>query len=241
MGSMAETTSDPWRFAVDYPGGVVWWDDLSVARWSEHIAWALRQLDVRESGLVAVADFGTSPLSFLGSSLTMPIQQGWSERMDNAFLCIDASHQRLAVVPGLFEQLPITTLIVRGQALLPLDDLCRRSGVMLEKSSAQVIVTLDRPPAPNMVRPGFDYLIVDEPSLTIAPVCRHCGHAHLRRNRYAWVDGSVHNRVQEGLASWDLPDGMEPVDGACPEGLGDLRLPVPGLTGREQAPRGGQA
>lgn len=238
---MTPAAFEPWRFAVDYPGGVVWWDDLSVARWTEHIAWALRHLGVRESGLVAVADYGTSPLSFLGSSLTMPIQQGWSERMDNAFLCIDASHQRLAVVPGLFEQLPITTLIVRGQALLPLDDLCRRNGVVLEKSGVHVIVTLDRAPAPNMVRPGFDYLIVDEPSLTIAPVCRQCGHAHLRRNRYDHAGGQVRNRAQDGLASWDVPEAAVPAAGACPEGHGDIRLPIPGLTGRESALRGGLA
>lgn len=237
MGSIAEIPSDPWRFAVDYPGGVVWWDDLSVARWSEHIAWAMRLLDVRESGLVAVADFGTSPLSFLGSSLTMPIQQGWSERMDNAFLCIDASHQRLAVVAGLFEQLPITTLIVRGQALLPLDDLCRRNGVVLEKTQVQVIVTLDRAPAPNMVRPGFDYLIVDEPSLTIAPVCRHCGHAHLRRNRYRYADGLVHNLAQDGLTTWDAPETSGVAPGHCEHGHGDIRLPIPGLTGRPLASR----
>jgi hypothetical protein len=230
--------AQPWRFATDYPGGMVWWNDLSVARWGEHIAWAMRLLEAREPGLFAVADYGSSPLSLLGSSLTMPIDQGWTERMGSSFLCLDASHQRLAVVPGLFGQLPISTLIVRGQALLPLDDLCRRNGVVLEKTGVQVIVTLDRAPAPNMIRAGFDYLLVDEASLLIAPVCRRCGHAHLRRNHYRVEADTLHNVVQDGLAGWELPSGISVAAGACAAGHGDGLLAVAGLTGRavEAAP-----
>lgn len=232
---MSEHPVTDWRFGTDHAGGTVWWDDSAAERWSEHIAWAMRQLEVPESGLVAVADYGTSPLSFLGSSLTMPIPRGWTERMDNGFICIDCSHQRLAVVPGLFGQLPITALVVRGQALLPLDDLCRRNGVVLEKTGVRVIVTLDGRLPPNAVRPGFDYLVMDEASLTIAPVCRQCGHAHLRRNHYAWHEGRVSNLMQADLAAWDAPDDAPPVIGGCDRGLGDMRLAIPGLTGRKAA------
>lgn len=229
------TATNDWRFATDYPGGTVWWDDRSCERWAEQFAWALRQLGVPEPGLVAIADYGTSPLSFLASSLTMPIPFGWAERLGNGCLCVDCSHQRLAVVPGLFGQLPITTLIVRGQALLPLDDLCRRHGVVLEKTGVRVVVTLDGRLPPNAVRPGFDYLVVDEPSLTVAPVCRNCGHAHLRRHYHEWRDGRVHNLVQDGLAAWDAPDESAPLAGGCDRGHGDLRLVIPGLTGRQAA------
>jgi len=223
------TPVTPWTFVTDYGGDVVTWDDLFAARWVDQITWAMRLLNVQEPGLTGVADHGASPVSLLGSSLTMPIEQGWSERMANGFICLDCSLQRLQVVPGFLASMPVTTLVVRGEALLPLDDLCRREGVMLEKLDARVIVTLDRLPAANMVNPAYDYLVMHEASLVIAPLCRDCGHFHLRRNWYSAEAEGIRNMKAQDLPLWSALSEANVVQAQCARGPGDLLLDMPGM------------
>lgn len=194
--------------------------------WAEHLAWCYRLLGVRDGDTVAVQDFGSSPLSFLASSLVTPLlHAGVAERLGGRAICLDASHERVALTPALLRQVRPDVLVVRAEVAGLLLAAARAQGLDLAAGGSTRLIAAvseDLPAGPA----GGEWrrLLLVERALLLAPLCDRCDHFHLRAGRYS-LDGAV----AQALA----PDGIEPYafrrlvsssEGGCPAGPDDRRV-----------------
>ena len=214
------------HYGFDYPEGTLWLREEDLDFWAEHCTWCLRALGVEDGAMIGIEDYGTSPLSYLSSSLFMPLGEGFADRLRGSAVCVDASHQRVAMTVGLVGLLPVDTLIVRSEVAAVVLDSARREGVLLEQRVKRLVQTLDGLP-PGGFDPRFGYLLVGEASLLIAPYCRTCGGFHLRDGYYDVEGRSVHNRKHPGAPAWEAPTGAETAPGACRDRPHDIILRLP--------------
>jgi hypothetical protein len=212
----------------DVPGGRLSFGDGELDLWAEHLVWCYRLLGVPEGATVAVCDFGTSPLSFLGSRLLMPaLEAGVAERLGGRIICLDASEERVVISPAVLGRFRPDVLVVRGDVLGLLLEVSRREGLDLAAADgiAGIVAVGDDRPVP---RPGgpWRYLLLVESSLLLAPECATCGAFHLRAGVYRWRDGTVENLHLPGAAPRTLRRPTL-VAGDCEQGPGDVRIRLP--------------
>ncbi len=133
----------------DVPGGRLAFGDGDLDIWAEHLAWCYRMMGVGDGATVAVQDFGSSPISFLGSSLLMPgLRRGVAERIDGRFICLDASAERVTLTPALLAQLDVDALVIREDMLELLSaELDKRGFPALAQRSMKTIVVFGDEPA----------------------------------------------------------------------------------------------
>ena len=193
--------------------------DLDV--WAEHLSWCLTMQGVRQGVTVAVQDFGSSPLSFLGSALLMPdLKQGLAERLQGRFIGLDASAERVALTSGVLSQADPDILIVRGAVLPLLLQMVANAGMDLEREGRMIVVAFDRHP-PQLPENGrWHELWHVESSLLLAPKCPDCRCFHLRERCYAIAGDRIANRHLD-VPTLPLPPGARIVARQCAVGEQD--------------------
>jgi hypothetical protein len=209
----------------DVPGGRLRFGPGDLDVWAEHLVWCYRLMGVGDGATIAVQDFGTSPLAFLGSSLLMPgLAQGVAERLGGKFIGLDASTERVTLTPAVLAQLAVDVLVVRAEVADLLHEVMQRAGTRFQSPTDRIVVALPDDDAVPARTVPWRYLICDESAMLLAPECPHCGHFHLRGGFYQ-VEGDVVRNLRLGsarphqLASAEL---LRP--GNCPSHPEDFRI-----------------
>src|SRR5208282_6082088 len=168
-------TENPY-LCFDVPGGRLAFGAGDLDIWAEHLAWCYRMMGIPDGATIAVQDFGSSPISFLGSSLLMPgLRRGVAERIDGRFICLDASAERVTLTPALLAQLKVDALVVRNDIVELLAAELRKKGsaeVATQAMKTTIVVFGDEPPAlnPTVTQP-WRHLMHVERALLLAPEC----------------------------------------------------------------------
>jgi len=181
-------------------------------------------MGIPDGATIAVQDFGSSPISFLGSSLLMPgLQRGVAERIDGRFVCLDASAERVTLTPALLSQLSVDALVIREDVVELLSaELRKREFVALAKRPMKTIVVFgDEPPSFNPARPApWRHLMHVESTLLLAPQCVKCDCFHLRQGFYE-IDGRTIRNLRLTAPPCDLPPGELFPPSHCAAGIRD--------------------
>jgi len=224
---------DKARIFFEVPEGELRFGDGDLDRWAEHLAWCYRLLDLDECKTIAVQDFGTSPLAYLGSALLMPtLEAGIAERLDAKVICLDASPERVVLTPEVIRQVEPDLLIVRDEIFGLLLDGAKRAGVDLAAlDGLKILVAIGAKPMP-MPSGKWRRLLHVESTLLLAPECASCGHFHLRDGFYALTDGTIVNLLLDSAQPCVLPRISVAEDRVCELGPNDLlfTLANPGET-----------
>ncbi len=208
----------------DLPGGRLAFGDGDLDVWAEHLTWCYRMMGIPDGATIAVQDFGSSPISFLGSSLLMPgLQRGVAERIDGRFICLDASAERVTLTPALLSQLSVDALVIREDVVELLSaELRKREFVALAKRPMKTIVVFgDEPPSFTPNRPApWRHLTHVESTLLLAPQCVTCDCFHLRQGFYE-VDGRIIRNLRLTAPPCDVPRGELFPPSHCAAGILD--------------------
>ena len=208
----------------DLPGGRLAFGDGDLDVWAEHLTWCYRMMGIQDGATIAVQDFGSSPISFLGSSLLMPgLQRGVAERIDGRFICLDASAERVTLTPALLSQLSVDALVIREDVVELLSaELRKREFVALAKRPMKTIVVFgDEPPSFTLGRPApWRHLMHVESTLLLAPQCVKCDCFHLRQGFYEIGGRTVRNLLLTA-PPYDLPPGELFPPSHCAAGIRD--------------------
>jgi hypothetical protein len=211
------------RLYFDVPNGRLALCAVDLERWAEHLAWCYGFMGIAHGATIAAQDFGSSPISFLGSALLMPgLDAGIAERMEGRFICLDASGERTTLTPGVLAQLPVDALIVRADILGLLQaEIAKKSRSGIE-SGLRLIVTIDENDRPVQGRGVWRHLLNVPASMLLAPECPQCGHFHLRNGFYeVTTDGEIRNLRLSGAARCRLEHAEILVPGRCAMGPED--------------------
>lgn len=172
----------------DVPGGRLAFGDGDLDTWAEHLTWCYRMMGIGHGATIAVQDFGSSPVSFLGSSLLMPgLQRGVAERLDGRFICLDASAERVTLTPALLAQLAVDALVIREDVIELLSAQLRKKefAAPAQRKMKTIVVFADEPPLFNAARlRPWRHLMHVESALLLAPQCASCECFHLREGFY---------------------------------------------------------
>lgn len=224
----ATATDNGTRISIEVPGGELRFGDGDLDVWAEHLEWCYRLIGIGDGSTIAVQDFGTSPLAYLGSSLLMPtLTAGIDERLGAKLICLDASIERVVLTPEVIRQVSPDVLIVRAEVLGLLLEGAKRSGVDLAAIDGLTIVAAvaaDSMPLPDG---AWRRLLHVESTLLLAPECIHCGNFHLREGVYSFSGGRVENLLQNSAVASALPR-LQEVDGRCEHGPGDVLCRIAG-------------
>lgn len=193
-------------------------------RWAEHLTWCYRMLGVRDGASIGVVDFGVSPVGFLGSRFLTPgLEQGVAERLAGTTICLDASWERVTLVPSVLGQFPINVLVVRNEVRPLLETTCRDAGVELERLLLIDVVGLS-PRAWGAASPAWKRLLVIEAAMLMAPQCDGCGAMHLAASRYD-VDPETRTVTAVALSlTQAVPAGFVLEEPGCELGPADWLL-----------------
>lgn len=195
----AERTPGDALISFELPDGELRFSAGELDPWAEHLVWCYSLIGVAEGSTIAIQDFGTSPIAYLGSSLLMPtLERGVAERMGARIICLDASPERIVLTPEVIRQVSPDVLIVRADVLGLLLEGSKRAGVDLERVEGLTIVAAvgpDSPPLPAPTAGTYDWrrILHIESSLVLAPSCTLCGSYHLREGVYRFSDGHIVN------------------------------------------------
>lgn len=208
----------------DVPGGRLAFGDGDLDIWAEHLAWCYHMMGVGDGATVAVQDFGSSPISFLGSSLLMPgLRRGVAERIEGRFICLDASAERVTLTPALLAQLDVDALVIREDVLELLSaELDKKGFTALAQRTMKTIVVFGDEPAPcnpGRFQPSRHFMHVEN-ALLLAPQCVKCDCFHLREGFYQ-VDGRVIRNLRLAAPAHDLSRGELFSPSHCAAGSGD--------------------
>jgi hypothetical protein len=218
------------RLSFDVPNGRLLFGESDLDVWAEHLAWCYRILGVEDGATIAVQDYGTSPLAFLGSSSLMPhLQRGVAERLHGRIVCLDASPERVALTPTLADQVQIDALVVRGEVLGLLQEVDERGGARLLARCSSLIVAIDG--AAPRVECGRTprYLLNVEAALLLAPECPRCHHFHLRHGVYRRAGDRIVNLLAASTKFVRLAITGRPRIGECPFGREDCGVRLASL------------
>jgi hypothetical protein len=219
-------------FAV--PDGRLEFASGELDRWAEHLAWCYRLLGVHDGDTVAVQDFGPSPLAFLGSSLVTPLlEAGVAERLTARVVCLDASHERVALTPRLLAQMRPDVLVVRSSAVALLLAAASEAGVASITNAFCVIVAVTEDEPPPALGADWRLLLAVERSLLLAPSCGACGRFHLRAGRYDFDGETARALGARGAAPYAFRTLLDSRRGGCAAGPEDWRLRL-ALDGRDE-------
>lgn len=215
----------------DFPDGRLSFANGDLDVWAEHLTWCYRMMGVARGATIAVQDFGSSPVSFLGSSLLMPgLRRGVAERINGRFICLDASAERVTLTPALLAQLPVDALIVRNDIVELLAAELRKKGSaeLAQHPTKTIVVFGEDTPAliPARAQP-WRYLMHIERALLLAPECADCGCFHLRGGFYQ-VDGATIRNLKLAVPPYEVLHGGLIPAGRCAAGPDDwgIQLPV---------------
>ncbi|MBI5309417.1 MAG: hypothetical protein HZB14_00070 [Actinobacteria bacterium] len=209
------------RITFASPDGELNFADGDLDRWAEHLVWCYSLIGVAEGSTIAVQDFGTSPLAYLGSKLLMPtLTAGVAERLDARIICLDASPDRIVLTPEVVRQVTPDVLIVRADILALLLDGSSRAGVDLTAVPGLSLVVVLGGESPPLPAGDFRRLLHCESSLLMAPQCTLCGCFHLREGVYELRGGTIHNLVHADAVPC-APRDLRPIDETCPLAPGD--------------------
>lgn len=214
--------------SFETPDGELAFADGDLDAWAEHLVWCYSLLGVAEGGTIAVQDFGTSPIAYLGSKLLMPtLKAGVAERLDARIICLDASPERIVLTPEVIRQVRPDVLVVRAEVLGLLLEGSSRAGVNLTKIDGMTIIAAIGP-NPLPLPPGeWRRLLHCESSLLLAPQCTLCGSYHLRHGVYeVAAGGRITNLLHGDAAPCDLPQ-LRLIDKTCPLGPDDTLFELP--------------
>ncbi len=214
---------------LETPEGYLSFSEGDLDVWAEHLTWCYRMIGVSEGATVAVQDFGTSALSYLGSALLMPtLTAGVAERLGGRTICLDASSERVSLTPAVIKQLEPDVLVVRADVLGLLLETCRGAGVDVVAETGMIGILaesedrrIERP------SPHWRRLLHVEAALVLAPECQRCGHFHLREGLYELDGGLIRNLRLACAEPYTLRGATEVVAGRCDAGSGDRRIAVP--------------
>jgi hypothetical protein len=214
----------------DVPGGRLSFASGDLDVWAEHLTWCYRMMGIADGATIAAQDFGSSPISFLGSSLLMPgLRRGVAERIDGRFICLDASVERVTLTPALLAQLKVDALVIRDDIVeLLAAELRKKGSADLARQPMKTIVVFgEEPPArsPTRAQP-WRYLMHIERVLLLAPECAQCGCFHLRGGFYD-VEGATIRNLKLAVQPCDLPRGDLIPAGRCAAGPDDWGIQLP--------------
>jgi len=215
----------------DVPGGSLSFGDGDLDVWAEHLTWCYRMMGIPDGATIAAQDFGSSPISFLGSSLLMPgLRRGVAERIDGRFICLDASAERVTLTPALLAQLKVDALVVRDDIVeLLAAELRKKGSAELAKQTMKTTIAVfgDEPPAhsPTRAQP-WRHLMHVESALLLAPECAQCGFFHLRNGFYE-VKGVTIRNLKHAVPPYELSRGDLIPAGRCAAGPDDWGIQLP--------------
>ncbi len=217
------------RLIFDVPDGRLCFADGDLDTWAEHLTWCYRLMGVEEGATIAVQDFGSSPLSFLGSALLMPrLARGVAERLGGRFVGLDASPERVTLTPAVLDQLAVDVLVVRSSVADLLHEMSQRAHRGVERRTTRTIVAFrDDQPASVRAVP-WRYLLQIESALLLAPECPSCRRFHLRAGFYALRDGVVRNSRLRSARPYRLQGAEVLEPGRCSAGPDDWYIRYPG-------------
>lgn len=211
------------RIIFDVREGRLSFSEGELDAWAEHLVWCYRMLGVPDGATIAVQDFGTSALAFLGSALLMPyLARGVVERLGGRFICLDASAERIGLTPAVLEQVKTDVLVVRAEAVAMLGAASRAAGAGAGMGRMVVAVGFDDA-APVGTVP-WRYMLHVESAMVLAPECAKCGCFHLRGGWYAIENGVLRNLKLACAAAVPLEDPVAVVPGVCAQGPDDVRI-----------------
>lgn len=218
------------RLSFEVPGGRLLFGEHDLDFWAEHLTWCYRMLGVEDEATIAVQDYGTSPLAFLGSSSLMPhLERGVAERFRGRIICLDASRERVALTPALGEQVRIDVLVVRAEVLGLLREIDARSGAGLLSRCRSLVVAVGSEPPPFAGVGGERYLLNVESGLLLAPQCPRCGRFHLRHGFYRLSGDRAVNLHAGSVAAVRLRIVGRPRVGHCALGPKDCCVRLAGF------------
>jgi hypothetical protein len=216
---------------LETPDGELRFAEGDLDRWAEHLAWCYSLIGIAEGSTIAVQDFGTSPIAYLGSKLLMPtLEAGIAERLDARVICLDASPERIVLTPEVVRQVQPDALIIRGDVFRLVLDGSSRAGVDLARIPGLTIVAALSPDDPPPPAGDFRRLLHDESSLLLAPLCTLCGSYHLRDGVYELRDGTVFNLLHEHAEACGL-SRLVATGESCAAGPADTLIATPGAVG----------
>ena len=214
----------------DVPGGRLSFGNGDLDVWAEHLTWCYRMMGIADGATIAAQDFGSSPISFLGSSVLMPgLRRGVAERIDGRFICLDASAERVTLTPALLAQLAVDALVIRDDIVELLAAELRKQGSaeLAQQAMKTIVVFGDEPPALNPTRAQpWRHLMHVERALLLAPECAECGCFHLRGGFYE-VDGATIRNLKLAVPPYDLARGELIPAGRCAAGPHDWGIQLP--------------
>ncbi len=182
-----------------------------LGRYAQALARCWSLLGLTRGDVVAIFDYGTSPITYLASSAFFPhLRQGASDLLGCLPICSDGVPQMAARVISVLRYLRPRALFLRPEGLLPLADLAERQGLGIARHLGFMVVSQDEGRLKAASReewqrrlavPIYSLLRVDR-SLFLAVECPHCGSWHTWRDLY---------RVQavEPASKRPLPQGQE--------------------------------
>jgi len=204
------------------PEGRLILNPADLQTWAQHLTRCCRLLGIAPDSTIGVVDFGTSPVAFLGSRLLTPLlPQGLAELLPARIICLDASRERVALVPSILKQVKMDALFARADVLPAL--LSYASEADVDLSTLKVVVSHapdHRDPVPD--RPFLTHLWLNEAAMLIAPLCPACGAYHLDPLLYALDAGSVLTHSLGAITP--LPLTVQPAARVCPAAPDDLLL-----------------
>ena len=214
------------RLIFDVPGGQLALRATDLEVWAEHLDWCYRLMGIPRGGTIAAQDFGSSPISFLGSCLLIPgLETGVAERMDGRFICLDASPERVTLTPAVLAQLAVDALIVRSDVFGLLDAEIARKSPGGYPANLRLVVAIDENDTPIRGRAVWRHLLNVPASMLLAPECPVCGGFHLRSGYYeVGAKGVVRNLRLPGTTPCCLPFAEIVAPGGCSVAPGDFRI-----------------
>jgi len=212
----------------DLPDGTLAFGTGELEPWAEHLAWCYRLLGVGEGETIAVQDFGSSPLSFLGSALLTPtLETGVAELLAGRMICLDASYERVLLTPAVLGQLGPDVLVVRADLIGLLRETLHKAGAGLESGPSPLVVVAAEDRWPVLPAPHWRRMLCAEHTLLLAPECPACGAFHIREGLYELTGSEVRNPRLPSLEPHPLRLAGEPRRG-CEHGKGDWLVRLSG-------------
>ncbi len=208
-----------------------------LAQWAEHLVWCYRLMGVAPGSTIGVVDFGVSPTAFLGSRLLTPmLDAGVAERLPGRVICLDASRERVALIPSILSQVGFDVLVVREEVAPVLATYCREAGSSLD--DLLVVIAFGAVARDAQAAPPFRNhrrMLMIESDMLLAPQCQRCGHLHLRQSVYrraAPGDGVI---VRASGKATPLPRGLAFDGQGCENGSADWLISLPEATSKPWA------